>query len=69
MFIVLALKLGFLISHAIHYIYLTKHIVKKKVAKAFDNEMLNIPHQLMFQEHFKLLHCPEANLFSSSQQI
>ena len=29
-FIVLALKLGLLISHAIHYIYLTKHIAKKK---------------------------------------
>ena len=29
-FVVLALKLGLLISHAFHYFYLTKHLVKKK---------------------------------------
>ena len=41
-FVVLALKLGLLISHAFHYFYLTKHLVKKKVVKAVDIAMLNV---------------------------
>ena len=41
-FVVLALKLGLMISHAFHYFYLTNHLVKKKVAKAVDNAMLNV---------------------------
>ena len=41
-FVVLALKLGLLISHAFHYFYLTKHLVKKKVVKAVDIAMQNV---------------------------
>ena len=39
-FVLLALKL--LISNAFHYMYFTKHILKKKVAKAVDIAMLNV---------------------------
>ena len=45
-FVVLALKLGLLISHAFHYFYLTKHLVKKKVARAVDIEMRNVTPQV-----------------------
>ena len=41
-FVVLALKLGLLISHAFHYFYLTKHLVKNKVVKAVDNATQNV---------------------------
>ena len=29
-------------GHAFHYLYLTKHLVKKKVARAVDIEMRNV---------------------------
>ena len=41
-FVVLALKLGLLISHGLHYFLLTKKLVKKKVVKAVDIAMQNV---------------------------
>ena len=41
-FVVLALKIGLIIAHALHYFYLTKHLVKKKVTKAVDIAMINV---------------------------
>ena len=41
-FVVLALKLGILISHGLHYFLLTKKLVKKKVVKAVDIAMQNV---------------------------
>ena len=41
-FMVLALKLGLMLSHAFHYFYLTKHLVKKKVVRAVEIEMRNV---------------------------
>ena len=58
-FVVLALKLRLLISHAFHYFYLNKHLVKKIVAKAVDISMLNVtssvanvPGVLRIDNHF-----------------
>ena len=39
-FVVLALKMGLLLSHATHYFCLTKHLVKKKVVRAVEIERL-----------------------------
>ena len=41
-FVVLALKLGLLISHAFHYFYLTKHLVEKKIVKSVGIAMQNV---------------------------
>ena len=41
-FVVLALKLGLMLSHAVHYFCLTKHLVKKKVVRAVEIEMKNV---------------------------
>ena len=41
-FVVLALKLGLLLSHATHYFCLTKHLVKKKVVRAVKIKMKNV---------------------------
>ena len=41
-FVVLALKMGLLLSHATHYFCLTKHLVKKKVVRAVEIEMKNV---------------------------
>ena len=41
-FVVLALKMGLLLSHATHYFCLTKHLVKKKVVRAVKIKMKNV---------------------------
>ena len=41
-FVVLALKMGLLLSHATHYFCLTNHLVKKKVVRAVEIEMKNV---------------------------
>ena len=41
-FFILAIKLGLILSHTLHYCFLTKKLVKKKVAKAVDVEMLKL---------------------------
>ena len=41
-FVVLALKMGLLLSHATHYFCLTKHLVKKKIVRAVEIEMKNV---------------------------
>ena len=41
-FVILALKMGLLLSHATHYFCLTKHLVKKKVVRAVEIEMKNV---------------------------
>ena len=35
-FVNLALKMGLLLSHAVHYFCLTKHLVKKKIVRAVE---------------------------------
>ena len=41
-FVILAIKLGLILSHALQYCFHTKKLVKKKVAKAVNIEMLKL---------------------------
>ena len=41
-FVILALKMGLLLSHAVHYFCLTKQLVKKKIVRAVEIEMKNV---------------------------
>ena len=41
-FIILALKMGLMCTHAVHYFCLTKKLVKKKLTKAVEIEMKNV---------------------------
>ena len=41
-FIILALKMGLMCTHAVHYFCLTKKLVKKKLTRAVEIEMKNV---------------------------
>ena len=41
-FVILAIKLGLICSHAVHYFCLTKKLVKKKLTRAVNIEMKNV---------------------------
>ena len=65
-FVVLALKMGLLLSHATHYFCLTKHLVKKKAVRVVEIEMKNgTPPLTMFQGPYRSLLCPDDSNRSS----
>ena len=41
-FVILALKMGLLLTHAVHYFCFTKHLVKRKIVRAVELEMKNV---------------------------
>ena len=41
-FVVLAFKLGLIVTHGLHYCFVTRSLVKKKVAKSMELEMMKL---------------------------
>ena len=41
-FVVLAFKLGLIVTHGLHYCFVTTNLVKKKVAKFMELEMMKL---------------------------
>ena len=41
-FVVLVIKLGLIVTHGLHYCFVTKRLVKKRVTKSMELEMMKL---------------------------